>query len=224
MPDEIADVKDMLLMRLGGEDNRGSPGSKTWTDPTIGLEDFEMFHDYFAFVRSATRFLTTDGRRSAGVDGKFETQNRFLDAGAMKAVPMGLDNVDNGGADFWVDVEADDEVLGKFRQIALTIPEMDIGADVNEGFRRVADGLPALLKFKDRVVDVVGVVHRDVAVNRLGSPKLGRHFDCKGIGARKESRERGRCGAESRNGRSRSRASIEEQSGRNGEQRMGQSM
>ena len=162
-------------------------------------------------MRPATRFLATDGRRSAGVDGKFEMQNRFLDAGATKAVPMGLDNVNNGGADFWVDVEADNEVLGKFRQIALTIPEMDVGADVNEGLRRVADDLPVLLKFKDRVVDVVGAVHRNVAVNRLGSPKLGRHFNHKGIGARKESGERGRCGAENRNRRSRSRASIEEQ-------------
>ena len=33
----VANVEDALLVRLGGEDNRGSPGAKTFADPTTGF-------------------------------------------------------------------------------------------------------------------------------------------------------------------------------------------
>ena len=73
-----------------------------------------MLHDCFAFMRPTPRLLAADGRGGAGVDCEFKVQNRELDAGSTKTVPAQLDDVDDGGADFRRNIEADDEVLVKF--------------------------------------------------------------------------------------------------------------
>lgn len=90
---------------------------------------------------------------------------------------MRLDDVDNGGTGFWRDVEADDEVLVKFRQVSFTFPDMNVCADVDKRLRRVADGFAILLELKDAVVDIVGVVQWKVAVDRFGAPNLGRNIN-----------------------------------------------
>ena len=108
---------------------------------------------------------------------------------------MRLDDVDNGGTGFWRDVEADDEVLVKFRQVSFTFPDMNVCADVDKRLRWVADGFAILLELKDAVVDIVGVVQWKVAVDRFGAPNLGRNIDDKGPGMGCEVRHRvGRLG------------------------------
>jgi hypothetical protein len=54
---------------------------------------------------------------------------------------------------------------------------MNIGANIDERFGRVADGIAELLKFEDAVVDVVAAVHRNITVDEIGPPNFGRCFD-----------------------------------------------
>ena len=82
-------------------------------------------------------------------------------------------------ASFGCNIGANDEVLGEFREVPVIVPKVDIGACVNERGRGVADCFPVLLKLKDAVVNVVAVVHWDVAVRRLGAPHLAWDVDYK---------------------------------------------
>jgi hypothetical protein len=141
-------------------------------------------------MRAVPRFLAADRRKGTSIDGKFEVQDGKLDTCTVKAVPVGLDDVDNGGTNCRVDVRADIEVLGKFRKVTLTVPEMNVGTDVDEGFRWVTDGSAVLLKLEDALVEIVTVVDRNVAIDRLGAPYLGRNFDGEGTGSRAGIRKR----------------------------------
>jgi hypothetical protein len=47
-----------------------------------------------------------------------------------------------------------------------------------------------LFKFEDAVVNVVAIVHRDVAIHRLRTPNLGWNVDDKGPGSRLERRDK----------------------------------
>lgn len=184
-PDEVFDRDDMLLVWFGGKDDGGAPGPKAFADPAISFEDFQMRHDDGTFVGSIARFLAADGRGSAGVNGKFEVEDRKFDAGTVEAIPMGLDDVDDGFASFRGDIDAYDEVLVELWQVALALPKMDVSADVDKGFRGMADGLAKLLEFEYALVDVIAVVHWNVAVDGLGAPDLGWDFDHQSTSQRK---------------------------------------
>lgn len=125
--------------------------------------------------------LTADRWRSTGVNSKFEVKNRELDAGTVETIPMGFNDVDNGGAGGKINIKTDDKVLVKFRLVARALPLVNVGANVDEGFRRVADGAAELLKLENTLIDVVTVVHRNVTVNGLGTPNLGWDFDDKDL-------------------------------------------
>jgi hypothetical protein len=101
-----------------------------------------------------------------------------------------LDDSDDRSTDSRRNVGADDEVLLEFWEIALAVPKMNIGANIDEGFGRVADGITELLKFEDAVVDVVAVVHRNITVDGLGPPNFGRYFDHESTRARLGKRQR----------------------------------
>ena len=136
MPNEFENIHNVLLMRLGGEDDRRAPRPETFVNPAIGFEDVNVVgHDDLAFMRSMVRLLATDGRRGAGIDSEFEVKDRKFDASAIEAVPMRFDDVDNGGANVGCDVRADGEVLCKFGKVSFAVPYMDVGADVGERFR-----------------------------------------------------------------------------------------
>ena len=104
------------------------------------------------------RFLAADWGGSAGVNRKFKVQNWELDASAVEAIPIGRDDVDDAVTDFWGYVEANDEVLGEFREVTFLFPDMYIGANIDERFGRVANSFPMLLEFEDALVDVVAIV------------------------------------------------------------------
>ena len=101
------------------------------------------------------------------------------------------------------------------------LPDVNIGADVNEGCRWVTDCLAMLIELEDAVVDVVGAVHRNVAVDRLGAPKLGRHVDDKGTGTGCEGGHLVGVDPDIRSTGARRQAGVEEQSGRKREGRIG---
>jgi hypothetical protein len=142
------------------------------------------------------RLLAADGWGRAGVDGEFEIQDWKLDASAVEAVPMGLNDVDNLGADCRINVEANDKVLFEFWKVTLPLPNVDIGADVEEGLRRVADGAAELFEFEDAVIDIVAVVHGNVTIDWFGPPNLRRHIDYKRMGKGYKRRHRIGIGAD----------------------------
>ena len=59
-------------------------------------------------------FLTTNWSRSASVDSKLEVQNRELDTSLVEAVPVRLDNVNDGLSNIRCNIRPNDKVLGEF--------------------------------------------------------------------------------------------------------------
>jgi hypothetical protein len=79
-----------------------------------------------------------------------------------------LDDVDDSLTGCWGHVKANDEVLFKFRKIAGTVPKVNVGANIGEGF-----------EFEDAVVNIVAIIHGNITINRLGTPYFRRYFDDK---------------------------------------------
>ena len=109
---------------------------------------------------------------------------------------MRLDDVDDLGTNSRVDIESNDKVLFKLGQVALALPDVDVGTNIDEGLGWMANCSTELFKFEDAVVKVVAVVHGYVAVGGLGTPNLGWNIDDKGIGTREKVRHGVRIGAD----------------------------
>jgi hypothetical protein len=65
----------------------------------------------------------------------------------------------------------------------VTVPKVDVGADIDKRFRGVADSFAVLFELEDTVINVITVVHGKVAVHRFGTPNLGGHVYDKSIAA-----------------------------------------
>ncbi len=87
-PDKVVDQGNVFLMRLSSKDNGGTPRSETLSDPTVGLQNLELGHNNFAFVRSVMRLLAADRRGSASIDSEFKVEDGKLDTSAIKTVPV----------------------------------------------------------------------------------------------------------------------------------------
>jgi hypothetical protein len=169
----------MFLVRLGGKDNGRSPGTEAFADPAVGLQDLEVRHDDLALVRPVVRFLTADRRGSTGVNSEFKIQDWVLDTSRVETVPMGFDDGGDGSTRSRVDIGADHKILGELGEVTVTVPKVDVGANIDKRRRRVANSATILLEFEDSVVNVIAVVQWNVTVDWLGSPYLGRDFDDK---------------------------------------------
>lgn len=51
-------------------------------------EHGDVGHNNFAFMRTVVGFAAADRRGTAGVDAKFESENRKTDAFGIEAVPV----------------------------------------------------------------------------------------------------------------------------------------
>lgn len=67
---------------------------------------------------------------------------------------------------------------------------MNVGTDVDERLGRVADGLSELLELEDTFVNVGGIIHGNIFVDRLGAPNLRRNLDDKCTGWNGDRRRR----------------------------------
>jgi hypothetical protein len=90
-----------------------------------------------------------------------------------------LDDVDDSLTGCWGHVKANDKVLFKFRKIASTVPKVNVGANIGEGFGRMTNGGTELFEFEDAVVNIVAIIHGNITINRLGTPYFRRYFDDK---------------------------------------------
>jgi hypothetical protein len=140
-----------------------------------------VVHDNLAFVGSIMGFFTTDRRRATSIDSKFKVENWVLDASRIKTVPMGLDDGNNRGTNSRVDVGVNDKILFKFREVTLSIPKVNISTGVREWGWWMANSFAITLEEEDALVNIVAVVHRNVAVSRFGAPHFGRNIDDKSV-------------------------------------------
>ena len=149
-----------------------------------------MLHNDLALVRTIVGLLAADWRGSTCVDSEFKIQDGILDAGRVEAIPMGFDDAGDSSASGRVDVGADDKILGELSEITITVPEMNVVANVDKRRSRMADSFTVLLELENGIIDVVAVVQWNVTVNRLGTPNLGRNFNDESGCGRAEGRER----------------------------------
>jgi hypothetical protein len=87
------------LVRFGCKNDSRTPRAITLSDPPVGFQDLEVFHNNLALVRPITWLLAADGRGAASIDRKFKMKNRLLHAGFVEAIPVIFDNADNGSFD-----------------------------------------------------------------------------------------------------------------------------
>jgi hypothetical protein len=104
--------------------------------------------------------------------------------------------VDNSLTGVGRDVRADDTVLLEFRKVAGAVPNMDVGAGIEEGFRRMTNDSTKLFEFKDTVVNIVAIIERDVTINRFRTPYFGWNFDDKSRSGGQGRRQNSRSGRE----------------------------
>ena len=83
-------------------------------------------------------------------------------------------------------IRTNNKIFFEFRKVTLGIPEMNVRASAGEGGGRMADGFAVLFEKEHALIDVVTVIHRNVAISGFGSPKLRRNFNDKDMSGRKE--------------------------------------
>jgi hypothetical protein len=130
-------------------------------------------------MRAVVGLLTADGRRGTSVNGEFEAEDGKLDASAIETVPVRFDDCNDSLTGFRSNVKANNKVLFEFWKIAGAVPNVDIGANVGEGFRRMTNGGTELFEFEWTVVDIVAAIHGNITINGFGAPNFGRDFDDK---------------------------------------------
>ena len=163
-------------MNLGHNKNdEGAPSALTQANPTIVEENLNLGHNDLAFMGPITRLPAADWWRPASINSEFEMKDGFHDASRIKAIPIGLNDGDNASTDSRIGISTDNEILVKFRKVTLAIPEMDVRASFGEGNGRVADGFAVTFKNEHTLINVVTVLHRDIAIKRFRSPKLRRN-------------------------------------------------
>jgi hypothetical protein len=170
-PDEIIDISNVFLMRLGSKDNGWTPGAIATTDPTVIEQNLDVSHNDFAFVRSIVRLLlATDRGRATSVNGEPKVEKREFYTSWIKTVPVQFNDEDNGRVDGRVNVWATNEVLGKSGKVAVAIPEMDVSASIGKWNERVTDSFAVAFKKEYTVINVVAVIHWDVLVKWFWAP------------------------------------------------------
>jgi hypothetical protein len=136
-----------------------------------------MGHDDGALVGSIVRLVATNRRRTAGIDAEFEAKERVVYALGVKAIPVGMENGDDFGADGRANGVADNKVFREFSGVASRIPGTDIGTVVGKHKRGFDDSFAVLLKEEYTFVNVVAIIHGDILIERLRAPKLRGNFN-----------------------------------------------
>ena len=93
-PDEVGNVLNVFLVWLGGQNDRGEPPTEVGedTDPVHVQEGFQLlFHDD-GLMDAVPGRPTGNGGGGASVDAELKVQDRSIDTGGSKGVPIGLDD------------------------------------------------------------------------------------------------------------------------------------
>ena len=160
----------MFLVGFSSKNDRGAPWAKAGSNPTVVEEDFNLFHNNCTLVRAVMGLFATDRWGGASIDSKFEAKDGIFDAFRVKTVPMIFNDRYNGRSGRGVNIGRNDKILGKLKRVAGLIPEMYVGTWIGERGGRDADCFSKFFKEKYRFVNVITVVHGDIAVSRFGAP------------------------------------------------------
>jgi hypothetical protein len=87
-PDEFSDVLDVFLMGFWGKDDKGSPWTIAFLDPSVGYECLLLLEDDCGFVWPVIRFTAAYGLGVAGVNREFEAQDGFANTHFVEDVPV----------------------------------------------------------------------------------------------------------------------------------------
>ena len=166
-------------MGFGSKNDGGARSTLTQANSTIVEENLNLSHNDLAFMGPITRLPAANWWQPTSINSEFEMKDGFHDVSRIKAIPIGLNDGDNVGTYSRIGISTDNEILFKFREVMLAIPEMD-----------VADCFAVTFKKEHTLIDVVTVLHRDVAIKRFGSPQLRRNGNDKDRGGRKNRRDR----------------------------------
>ena len=90
-------------------------------------------------MRSVVWILASYGQGGTSINSEFKVENRKRGTGAIETIPMEIYDADNSVSNQMIDMKADEEVLGKFRQVMLSLPDMDASTDGNEGIRWIIE-------------------------------------------------------------------------------------
>jgi hypothetical protein len=177
-PSKIMNVKNVFLMRLWSEDDKRAPRTMTFADPTVGKKDILLLEDDLRLMRALARLTATDWLGSAGVDGKFESEDCLAHTSFVKDIPTLLNHHFNFASDE-INMGANANVFHEFGSVASTVPEVDVGASRFESCWKATCRFSTLSENEQVVVDVVTMIEWNARIDGLGPPNLGRDFDRK---------------------------------------------
>jgi hypothetical protein len=176
-PDEVLNVVDVLLMRLGGEDNKGAPGPITFPYPTVGEKYFLLLEYDGRFVGSVSRLFATDWLGAACIDAKLETEDGLANAGFVEHIPIFLHKKLDFATRDKVNGGAEAKALFEFGRVTRSIPHVDISSARLEDKRVAPNRLAVLGEYQQSIVDIVTIVKGDVTACRFWSPYFRRNVN-----------------------------------------------
>ena len=94
-PNKFINIGDLFLMGFGSEDDGGTPGFITWSNPAtvVGEKDLNLCHDDLALVRPIARLPAAHWRQTASINtSEFEMKDGFHDTGRVKIIQMRLND------------------------------------------------------------------------------------------------------------------------------------
>jgi hypothetical protein len=176
-PDEVLNVVDVLLVGLGGEDNKGAPGPITFPYPTVGEEYFLLFEYDGRFMGSVAWLFATDWLGAAGIDTKFEPEDGLANARFVEHIPIFLHQKLDFATRDKVNSGSEAKALFEFGGVTRSIAQVDISSAGFEKKRVAPNCLAVLGEYQQFIVDIVAIVKGDVTSCRFRSPYFQRNID-----------------------------------------------
>jgi hypothetical protein len=90
-PNEIVDVGDSFLVRLGYKDKRRAPSASALLNPAIVKEGADLIENDLALEDAVAGLTTADWSRCAGVDAEVEAEDGADNAAIVETVPILVD-------------------------------------------------------------------------------------------------------------------------------------
>lgn len=131
-PNKVVNIIDVLLVRFGGKEAFGEPGStKERADVTVVEQRVDVFLDNGGFVNSITGLSALNGRGGAGVNAEFKSKHGSGGALGVEGIPVRFNDVEKFGFQFGIEIIRYVEVLVKERLVLVGVPVYQVRARRN---------------------------------------------------------------------------------------------